>query len=93
MEKTHLGQHGDDCFGCRIQTVQMSTSAMPTRRNNIPPKGPQYNSYENAIATDHRGMPYLGPDMQPISQKRYDEQSHRRQQAIYHPESVKDTKD
>lgn len=32
MKRTHYGQHGDSCFGCRIQTVSFGAAAMPTRR-------------------------------------------------------------
>lgn len=32
MERTHWGQHGDECFGCRIQTVSIAPSATPSRR-------------------------------------------------------------
>lgn len=31
MKKTHDGSHGDECFGCRIQTVGFGAAAMPTR--------------------------------------------------------------
>ncbi len=31
MKRTHWGQHGEDCFGCRVQTVSIAASAMPTR--------------------------------------------------------------
>lgn len=31
MNKTHFGQHGDACFGCRIQSVSFAASAMPSR--------------------------------------------------------------
>lgn len=30
MERTHLGQHGDACFGCRIQSVTFAPSCFPT---------------------------------------------------------------
>lgn len=32
MIKTHDGSHGEDCFGCRIQTVSFAASAMPSRK-------------------------------------------------------------
>jgi hypothetical protein len=31
MIRTHTGQHGDGCFGCKIQTVQIAATATPTR--------------------------------------------------------------
>jgi len=31
MIKTHFGQHGDSCFGCRVQTVNIGASCTPTR--------------------------------------------------------------
>lgn len=30
MTKTHFGQH-EDCFGCRVQSVSIAASAMPSR--------------------------------------------------------------
>ena len=30
MERTHFGQHGDACFGCRIQTINIAPSVFET---------------------------------------------------------------
>lgn len=90
MEKRHQGQHGDDCFGCRIQNINVSPAAMPSRYNKNPPKIVPHNSWENAIPTDSRNMPFLGRDLEPISQKRYVENRHRIEQARRDPSSVKD---
>lgn len=65
MESTHWGQHGDDCFGCKLRSIQWSPSATPSRRNNIPPRPPQ-NNWEKGIAKDNRGMPLLDKNLQPI---------------------------
>jgi len=36
MQKTHFGQHGDDCFGCKIQSVSIGQpSDMPTRKPEV----------------------------------------------------------
>jgi len=33
MVKTHFGQHGDDCFGCKVQAINIGRpSDMPTRK-------------------------------------------------------------
>jgi hypothetical protein len=32
MERTHFGQHGEDCFGCKVRSVSIGQpSDMPTR--------------------------------------------------------------
>ena len=33
MQRTHYGQHGDDCFGCRVLSISFAPSAMPSRRD------------------------------------------------------------
>lgn len=35
MERTHFGQH-EDCFGCKVQSVQLAPSAVPTRQMSAP---------------------------------------------------------
>jgi len=35
MVKTHFGQHGDECFACKIQFINVSGAAMPTRKANL----------------------------------------------------------
>jgi hypothetical protein len=57
MERTHYGQHDEDCFGCKLQSIQWSSKGMPWR-NNIPPR-PLMNNWEKGIAKDSRGMPLL----------------------------------
>lgn len=93
MQKTHFGQHGPECFGCKIQDVQFDPRATPSRRNSIPPAPPRYNAWERSTPTDSRGMPFLGPDLQPLTQKKFTEQRHRIEESKRHPESVKDTKE
>lgn len=55
-ERRHQGQHGPGCFGCKVLSVQVSPSAMPSRRNNIPPARP-LNSWERGVLRDDRGIP------------------------------------
>jgi len=56
MERRHDGSHGDDCYGCRIQTIQVSPSAMPTRRNNVAPAR-SMNNWEKGIKRWDDGTP------------------------------------
>lgn len=36
MQKTHFGQHGDDCFGCKIQSIAIGQpSDMITRKPEV----------------------------------------------------------
>lgn len=63
MKRKHFGQHGDDCFGCKIQTVGLDPSAVPTRRNTVAPTvSAGANSWERGIVRDERGMPLLDKD-------------------------------
>lgn len=72
MRRTHEGQHGADCFGCKVQTVQMDTRAMPSRRNNVPPKvNKDANAWNRGIVKDSRGMPLLKADLTEIGVKDY----------------------
>jgi hypothetical protein len=48
MKKTHFGQHGDECFGCRIQSVSFAASAMPTRK----PQAAAEPAREKALVRD-----------------------------------------
>ena len=68
MERTHFGQHGEDCFGCRVQTVQFDPRATPSRRNKVAPRTPN-NSWERGVWRDGRGMPYLDKDNKEIGLK------------------------
>lgn len=75
MERTHDGTH-EDCFGCRIQTVQIDPRAMPSRRNNKPPSvSKTSNSWERGRVRDERGMPLLGPNG-PVSVKEFASDRH-----------------
>lgn len=88
----HLGD-SCTCFKCHIGSINISPAALPTRRNHNPPKPPSLNNYEKAEPRDARGMPFLGPDLKPISQKSLDATRRQREEAIRHPETVKDTKE
>lgn len=61
MRKRHDGSHGEECFGCRIQGIQFSPSAMPSRRNNIPPARSR-NNWEKGVVRDDRGLPIRKAD-------------------------------
>lgn len=54
--RRHRGQHGESCFGCKVHSIQVSPSAMPSRRNNIAPARP-LNSFEKGVLRDDRGYP------------------------------------
>lgn len=74
--RRHDGTHGDDCFGCRIQTIQMAPSATPSRVNNVPPRTPD-PAWERGRAGETRRdgsfMPYLTSDFKPIGVKQMQE--------------------
>lgn len=55
---THDGSHGDECFGCRIKSVQFSNACTPTRTpSKARPAGTQHNNWEKGVLRDERGMP------------------------------------
>lgn len=63
---------------------------MPSRYNKIAPKVRDLNNWEKSVPRDSRGMPFLGKDLKPISQKKYVENRHRIEQAKRDPRSIKD---
>lgn len=82
MERTHDGSHGDDCFGCRIQSIQFDSRAMPTRRNDARPPGVA-PSWEKGRVGETRAdgsfMPYLTGDHKPLGVKQWQDQRSKRE--------------
>jgi len=63
--------------------LNISPSAMPSRRNSIPPRVSEgANAWERGVATDHRGLPYLDMSGQPIPIKKFAEKRHVYEEAI-----------
>lgn len=59
------------CLACKLSgTIQLSPKATPSKRSLVPPAGSK-NSWEAGIATDERGMPFLGKGDAPIGVKEY----------------------
>jgi len=48
-----------------IESIQISPSATPSRRNSIPPRTPN-NSFEKGVRRDERGVPLLDKDASPL---------------------------
>lgn len=73
-DRWHAEAHServDNCFACRVAPgIQISPKATPSKRSLSPPKKPD-NSWERGIATDERGMPFLGKGGAPIGVKEY----------------------
>lgn len=53
----HDGTHGDDCFGCRIKSIQFSSSCTPSRTPSQTPPASPHNNWEKGIVKDERGLP------------------------------------
>lgn len=74
MIRTHPGPEcTDDCYGCKLNSLQFDGSWMPTRHKydiKHPPRTPE-PAWERGIPTDSRGMPVLKPDLSPMGQKEY----------------------
>ena len=76
MTRTHFGQHGDDCFGCKVQSIQFDPYAMPSRLNKkAEPRRPD-PAWERGIPKDSRGMPFLRTDGTPMGVKEFGEKRH-----------------
>lgn len=73
---THPPDCGCDTYGCRLRRkgVVVSTAAMPSRRNNIPPRRPD-PAWERGRAGERRKdgsfMPYLDGSGEPIGVKKF----------------------
>lgn len=77
MERTHWGQHGDECFGCKLHSISFDPYAMPSRLHpEVEPRKPN-PAWERGIAVDQRGMPQLRPDGSYMGLKEYSENRHR----------------
>ena len=80
-QRRHYGQHGDGCFGCKVQSVQLSPQATPTRRNNIPPAPSRHNGWERGVLIERRPggfeMPVLNSKGHPIGLKDYQDNRRR----------------
>lgn len=68
----HDGSH-EDCFACKLRSIQFDPRAMPSRRNHKPPRvHVNRNSWEKGIPRDSRGMPVLIPGTtSPMGTKEY----------------------
>lgn len=65
-------------FKEKIRSIQFSTQAMPSRRNNVPPKvNPDSNAWERGIVRDDRGMPLLDKDGLHVGLKEYATDRHK----------------
>ena len=51
-----------------IRSINISPSATPNRRNNIPPRTPN-NSFEKGVRKDERGLPYLNAEGKAVRMK------------------------
>jgi len=77
-----IGNHPEDCFHCKLKTIQVSPRATPNRRRNNQPVKKSGNSWEKGIVKDERGMPYLNPGtVEPMPIKTFVENRHKIEEA------------
>lgn len=70
--------HPEDCFHCKLKTIQVSPSATPNRRKHNQAVKKTGNSWEKGIVKDSRGMTQLLPGtLEPMPIKTYAEQRHK----------------
>lgn len=63
----------DGCRSCKYGTIRLSQSCMPSKTpGKAPPRGGG-NSWEQGVATDHRGVPYLDKNLDTIGVKQFAE--------------------
>jgi hypothetical protein len=77
-ESAHAERHPqvvDGCFACKVSTIQLSQKVTGHKPGGAPPQGPR-NSWEKGIAQDHRGVPLLDRQGEPIGVKAYSERRH-----------------
>lgn len=73
MGSNHGEDCEEDCFGCKMLTVQYNPYSMPSRLHpHIPPKK-NVPRWERGVPTDERGMPFLDGSLNPIGQKEFSE--------------------
>lgn len=78
MSKPHNCSGAEDCFGCKVKTIQLSPNATPSRRNHIPPKvNKESNAWHRGVVQDSRGMPLLNEKLAPVGLKEYSENRHK----------------
>lgn len=54
----------------KLASIQISPSATPSRKNNLPPRRPN-NSFEKGNRTDERGIAYLNEHGSPMKMGEY----------------------
>jgi len=52
VKRTHFGQHGDGCFGCKARTIQIAAQATPGRR----PQAVFHENRERQWDKDHAAV-------------------------------------
>ena len=67
--RKHYGQH-EDCFGCKLHSIQWDPRAMPSRKSSAPPRTPN-PAWERGVPTDNRGMPFLNAEGKEMGQKEF----------------------
>lgn len=81
----HVRENLNTCPECGrfdrevLESIQISPSATPTSRNDIPPRTPN-NSFEKGVRKDERGVPYLNQEGRALRMKdQFDERKYGRE--------------
>lgn len=72
----------EGCRSCKFATIQISPAVRTTRNTNPSTAFTPKNSWEAGIATDHRGVPYLDQNLQPIGVKQFAQNRHKYESRI-----------
>lgn len=68
----------EGCYRCKLASIQISPSAMPSRRNDLPPAPTSHNGWEKGVVRDAKGAPVLRPSTgKPIGLKDLADDRHR----------------
>src|SRR5690242_6913953 len=80
FDKQHDAQHPsrvEGCLACKLRgEIYLSRKATPTKSPSAAEPHRPDPAWERGIATDERGMPFLGKGGAPIGVKEYGERRH-----------------
>src|SRR5215472_16144872 len=85
-EAAHFDRHPDfddpDCPTCRLRSIQLDPMTVKPESHNLVAPAGNRNSWERGRALDHRGMPYLDENCNPIPVKRFAENRAKYEESI-----------
>lgn len=73
----------EGCYKCKLASLQIAPSAMPSRRNDVAPR-PGNNNWEKGIVRDAKGQPVIRPTTgKPIGLKELADNRHKIERELH----------